>query len=101
MKLLISNASAELTYVRKFLTLGRGQVHCPGMSERKAVLMADVKPQTIPRQRSEIKEIVVEGTIGMAQRGVTIEDVVSIRFEPAREMAIGDCKAKYHVLYRA
>ena len=71
-----------------------------------ATSMADVKPQTVRTQRSEIKEIVVEGTIealnaGMAQRGVTIEDVVSLRFEPAREMAIGDYKAKYHILYRA
>jgi hypothetical protein len=73
---------------------------------QEGVAMAGDKPPTTPHQRSRIKEIVVEGTIealnaGIEQNGVDIDDIVLIRFEPARAVAIGDYKAQYHVLYRA
>jgi len=72
---------------------------------QEGTAMAQYEPRTTVNQRSRIKELVVEGTIealnaGIEQNGVAIDDIVLIRFESARGLAIGDYRAQYHVLYR-
>lgn len=58
------------------------------------------------RDNAHVVEIVTPGTPEalnqvLASRGITPEQVINVRYEPARPMALGDWQAKYRVLVRA
>ncbi len=52
-----------------------------------------------------LKEMVIKAdeaslNNAIAERNIVPENIISVIFQPAREMAIGDYEAKYRVIYR-
>jgi hypothetical protein len=53
-----------------------------------------------------LKEIIVKAdeaslNTAIAEKHIVPENIISVIFEPAKGMAIGDYEAKYRVIYRA
>jgi hypothetical protein len=54
----------------------------------------------------DIREIVVSATeealnAAIAERGIAPDKIISVIYEPRKELAIGDYGAKYRVIYRS